>query len=396
MCRPKSGRNGTIRSCSAAVYGAARLLSLVVFLLLPGAARAEARHSSTHLVHSGQRLGSIAKRYGVTIEALSLANRIKATDPIRPGQKLLIPSRNNQMGPEEAGAPARFLTHRVKSGQRLESIARRYRVSVRALCAANRIQARTPIRPGQALTIPGVLPESKPRASLIRSGASYRSYFRTPRSKGRVELIGYSEKFRGHVFDKKGRLLPGARQGIERVLSATGHRPDPDRRLIQLLVVVSDRFGGRPLRIVSGYRTSSFFEDSRHKESRAVDFSIPGVPNDALRDYLRTLSNVGVGYYPNSSFVHLDVRAYAAYWVDYSGPGEMPRSRALAKNITPDARTEDASSPWKDAGIAGTETNLPTSVGVSSAAITEPEPQIEPTRTPPVLLKRGRLNPARP
>jgi hypothetical protein len=33
--------------------------------------------------------------------------------------------------------------------------------------------------------------------------------------------------------------------------------------------------------------------------------------------------NVGVGYYPNSSFVHLDVRrGSSAFWIDYSGPGQ--------------------------------------------------------------------------
>jgi hypothetical protein len=34
---------------------------------------------------------------------------------------------------------------------------------------------------------------------------------------------------------------------------------------------------------------------------------------------------LGVGYYPNSSFVHLDIRKGAkAFWIDYSGPGEAP------------------------------------------------------------------------
>ena len=35
------------------------------------------------------------------------------------------------------------------------------------------------------------------------------------------------------------------------------------------------------------------------------------------------MKKVGVGYYPNSSFVHLDVRKdRSAFWIDYSGPGE--------------------------------------------------------------------------
>jgi hypothetical protein len=56
----------------------------------------------------------------------------------------------------------------------------------------------------------------------------------------------------------------------------------------------------------------------------ACDFRVVGVRNQDLRDYLRRgYEKVGVGYYPNSSFVHLDVRKdRSAFWIDYSGPGE--------------------------------------------------------------------------
>ena len=38
-----------------------------------------------------------------------------------------------------------------------------------------------------------------------------------------------------------------------------------------------------------------------------------------------------MGYYPNSSFVHLDVRKSAsAFWIDYSGPGENAQYAANA------------------------------------------------------------------
>jgi hypothetical protein len=94
------------------------------------------------------------------------------------------------------------------------------------------------------------------------------------------------------------------------------------------LAKVSDHFGGRPIRVVSGYRpysASQFTPHSRHNSGHAVDFSIPGISNRELRDYCKTLPNVGVGYYPNSSFVHLDARETSTYWIDYSGPGEAPR-----------------------------------------------------------------------
>jgi hypothetical protein len=80
--------------------------------------------------------------------------------------------------------------------------------------------------------------------------------------------------------------------------------------------------------VVSGFRRESYAVSSRHRRSQALDFSIPGVPNEVLRDFLLSIGTVGVGYYPHSSFVHLDVRSEAIYWVDYSGPGEPPQYHA--------------------------------------------------------------------
>ena len=98
-----------------------------------------------------------------------------------------------------------------------------------------------------------------------------------------------------------------------------------NERLLMLMAQVSDHFGGRPLRVVSGFRTTSWVEESKHPLGRACDFVVLGVPNKVLRDYLRSLDSVGVGYYPNSTFVHMDVREKTTYWVDYAGPGEPPR-----------------------------------------------------------------------
>jgi hypothetical protein len=106
--------------------------------------------------------------------------------------------------------------------------------------------------------------------------------------------------------------------------------------LIRLLVDVSNTFGGRPIHIVSGYRTTSFFRDSRHKTSQAIDFAIVGVPNAVARDYLMTLDSVGVGYYPNSTFLHLDVRPHSTHWTDYAGPGEAPRKTAHGTPVRSD------------------------------------------------------------
>jgi predicted esterase len=59
--------------------------------------------AKTHRVEKGQTLGAIARRYQVSVDALCKANRIRRTDRIRPGQQLVIPSDKQ----EPATAPAK-------------------------------------------------------------------------------------------------------------------------------------------------------------------------------------------------------------------------------------------------------------------------------------------------
>ena len=80
---------------------------------------------------------------------------------------------------------------------------------------------------------------------------------------------------------------------------------------------------GRPdgvIDIVCGYRTpwsnaflrqgrasSGVAEHSQHMEAKAIDIRIPGVQTAALRDTAESFEAGGVGYYPTSQFVHVDV-----------------------------------------------------------------------------------------
>lgn len=296
------------------------------------------------------------------------ANGIDRNQRLKVGSKLLVPAKEDkdgtvtrqQFGPPETKSardggsgetflastrePERPSTHTVFAGQRLETIAKRYRVSIEALCEVNRISRRDKLKPGQVLTIPGALPDgglSKLDDDTPRSSAK-------AQKKGFMELTTNTARYRGVVFDKKGKVAPGAVESVSRLFAATGSRPRVDARLIALLADVSEHFGWRSMRVVSGWRDHSYFEDSRHKHSQAVDFSIAGVPNTVLRDYVRRFRNCGVGYYPNSSFVHLDVRDTAAYWVDYAGPGEPPRSKPHAD--VPDKAVADGAGPIEEAG----------------------------------------------
>jgi LysM repeat protein len=276
----------------------------------PGALGAGPDRSTTHTVYAGQRLASIAKRYNVSVDALCNANGIRERDPIRPGQRLIIPARSDKDG---------------------------------SLAAAERLA-----RDGKSATL-------AKKADTRKPGTTWEQYRRQPPRKNYVEIITHTKRWRGLVLDSKGRIRPTARKSISSLLDASEPRPKIPDGLIRLMVRVSDTFGGRPLRVVSGYRTTSYFRDSRHRTSEAVDFSVVGVPNSAVRDYLVTLGQVGVGYYPNSTFLHLDVRKARTYWVDYAGPGEAPR-RTARRSTTPEPMDLDdrAEEEAEGSGTEGT------------------------------------------
>lgn len=91
-------------------------------------------------------------------------------------------------------------------------------------------------------------------------------------------------------------------------------------RLFDLLHALAVKLG-RPntvIDIVCGYRspqTNHYLREhgggvaqrSLHMEGEAIDIRIPGVPTWKLRNAALALHRGGVGYYPQSGFVHVDV-----------------------------------------------------------------------------------------
>jgi hypothetical protein len=103
-----------------------------------------------------------------------------------------------------------------------------------------------------------------------------------------------------------------------------------DPRLVERIQMVAEHFGkpGAPAKlfVISGYRPASV--GSMHSSGRAVDLRVEGAKNEEVVAFCKTLTDTGCGFYPNSSFVHVDVRDAGAghvSWIDASGPGETPR-----------------------------------------------------------------------
>lgn len=99
-----------------------------------------------------------------------------------------------------------------------------------------------------------------------------------------------------------------------------------DEGLITRLQSIASEFRGKKLHVISGYRPQS--AGSHHQLGKAMDVRVDGVSNEALVAFCRSLKDTGCGYYPNSSFVHVDVRPKGSghvYWIDASGPGERAK-----------------------------------------------------------------------
>jgi len=96
-------------------------------------------------------------------------------------------------------------------------------------------------------------------------------------------------------------------------------------RLLWYLYLVGQQYDS-PIHILSGYRSKER-DGSRHAHGQAVDFRLPGVDPLEIWNSLKRFDNVGLGWYPVSKFVHMDVRERSAYWIDDSGPGQRARYR---------------------------------------------------------------------
>jgi len=199
--------------------------------------------------------------------------------------------------------------------------------------------------------------------------------------------VNHKETFSLRLRDAQGKPIKGNQRRFDRFLRChhTEAKHSMNPRLMRLLYQTGRHWPGKTLEVVSGYRSPKVAKNphSPHMKGLACDFRVEGVKTTDLRDYLRkTFEKVGVGYYPNSTFVHLDVRKdRSAFWIDYSGPGERA---VYSENPNDDLRSGRADSykPTKiDESWASDETSVQGD-GASKATPPKDEAQAEEATKP--------------
>lgn len=148
-------------------------------------------------------------------------------------------------------------------------------------------------------------------------------------------------------FRAKNGYLPSGLAQIDRIFGVPPASGDHiERRLIEWLDHIQDRFGHAPIVLRSGYRSRGYnnslrkqgklaAQSSMHIEAGAIDMHLQGVASSTVAEYARSLNYGGVGYYHGTE-IHLDVGP-ARFWDEKTSGTE---SNEPQRNAVISASTE--------------------------------------------------------
>jgi len=110
--------------------------------------RGKRNRPEIHVVRRGESVWAIARRNNMDPRTLMRLNGKKPGDRIMPGERLVL----SRSGSNSSSAGPRTM-HRVRSGETLSGIARRYGVTVTQLLRWNDLSSKNVLRIGQRLVI---------------------------------------------------------------------------------------------------------------------------------------------------------------------------------------------------------------------------------------------------
>lgn len=105
-----------------------------------------------HQVRSGENLGLIAKKYGVSVGQIKSWNNI-SKNLIRPGQRLRIKAVEQKTQSTSSSPDGKIIYHTVRSGDTLWDIAKEYNSTIDSIRKLNQMGSSSRLKPGQKLKV---------------------------------------------------------------------------------------------------------------------------------------------------------------------------------------------------------------------------------------------------
>lgn len=163
-----------------------------------------------HKVKRGETLAKIARRYGVKLATLQSFNNIKNARRLQIGQRIKVPASS---GSGNSLGELKVIVHTVQKGETLASIARRYNVDVATLKAYNNIKNVRTLQIGQKLKVP--LSKASVLAENQESGKKLVTY-RVKRGDSLSKIastfgVSVNQLREWNTFDKGSLIYPGSR-----------------------------------------------------------------------------------------------------------------------------------------------------------------------------------------
>ena len=169
------------------------------------------------------------------------------------------------------------------------------------------------------------VPESKLRVQPVKrpSGKIEISSLNEPGAHISVNIYNPDGSYNEEALDQLNHLWRCRRTETEKSI---------DPHIFEVLSHVYDRFK-KPISLVSGFRNQRR-TTSYHYVGSAADFTIQGLADGVLKNFVESLDTggMGIGIYPHAGFIHVDVRPEPSYrWVDYSPPGSSEMGQPKTK-----------------------------------------------------------------
>ncbi len=138
---------------------------------------------SIYTVVDGDTVSGIAKKHGITMNTILWANDLDNVDSIKPGDQIFI-------------LPIAGLSHKIASGETLDSIVSKYKADRDKVIAFNELPANGEIKVGETIVIPDGYKEV-PKPAPTETGIALREYASSSSTGNITDVSGVGKKLEG-------------------------------------------------------------------------------------------------------------------------------------------------------------------------------------------------------